>query len=199
MWPILACSVVALAAVLERAVVFLRSAERPERVVERLTDATPVRGPVSAVAVAYYSAREEPQAVLEERVHRSGSEAAARLHRRLGLLSAIAHLTPLMGLFGTVLGMIGVFQALEASGGRAEVNALAGGIWVALLTTAFGIGVAIPTMAAHHLFDGIAERRVAVMYRVLGALNERFGRTVQVEAGSSAEGEEQRYETVHTA
>lgn len=69
-------------------------------------------------------------------------------------LEAIATIAPLLGLFGTVLGMIAAFQALETSGARADPAALAGGIWEALLTTAAGMAVAIPTAAALTWFEG---------------------------------------------
>jgi len=59
-------------------------------------------------------------------------------------LEAIAQVSPLLGLFGTVLGMIDAFQALQSSGTSVDPSVLAGGIWVALLTTAVGLGVAIP-------------------------------------------------------
>ncbi|WFE91007.1 MotA/TolQ/ExbB proton channel family protein [Roseibium porphyridii] len=59
-------------------------------------------------------------------------------------LEAIAQIAPLIGLFGTVLGMIDAFQALQAAGNNVDPSALAGGIWVALMTTAAGLGVAMP-------------------------------------------------------
>ncbi len=69
----------------------------------------------------------------------------ARLERGFRLLDSVAQLAPLLGLFGTVLGMISAFQALQAAGAQVDPSVLAGGIWVALLTTAVGLGVAMPT------------------------------------------------------
>lgn len=69
----------------------------------------------------------------------------AQLQSGFRILDSIAQLAPLLGLFGTVLGMISAFQALQASGAAVDPSALAGGIWVALLTTAVGLGVAMPT------------------------------------------------------
>ncbi|HKK97644.1 MAG TPA: MotA/TolQ/ExbB proton channel family protein, partial [Marivita sp.] len=78
------------------------------------------------------------------------AEAEARflqLERGFKLLDTVAQLAPLLGLFGTVLGMISAFQALQAAGAQVDPSILAGGIWVALLTTATGLVVAMPTAA----------------------------------------------------
>lgn len=68
-----------------------------------------------------------------------------RLERGLRFLDTVAQLAPLLGLFGTVLGMISAFQALQTAGTQVDPSILAGGIWVALLTTAVGLVVAMPT------------------------------------------------------
>ena len=69
----------------------------------------------------------------------------ARLESGFRFLDSVAQLAPLLGLFGTVLGMISAFQALQEAGAQVDPSALAGGIWVALLTTAVGLAVAMPT------------------------------------------------------
>ncbi|WP_298864160.1 MotA/TolQ/ExbB proton channel family protein [uncultured Sulfitobacter sp.] len=69
----------------------------------------------------------------------------AQLETGFRLLDSVAQLAPLLGLFGTVLGMIEAFQALQAAGSQVDPSILAGGIWVALLTTAVGLVVAMPT------------------------------------------------------
>lgn len=69
----------------------------------------------------------------------------AKLERGFRLLDSVAQLAPLLGLFGTVLGMIEAFQSLQAAGSQVDPSILAGGIWVALLTTAVGLVVAMPT------------------------------------------------------
>ncbi len=76
----------------------------------------------------------------------------------LRALDLIATIAPLVGLLGTVLGMIDAFQALQESGARADPSALAGGIWEALLTTAAGMAVAIPASMALSWFDSINDR-----------------------------------------
>ena len=84
------------------------------------------------------------------------AEAEARflqLERGFKLLDTVAQLAPLLGLFGTVLGMISAFQALQAAGAQVDPSILAGGIWVALLTTATGLVVAMPTAAVLTWFE----------------------------------------------
>ena len=77
----------------------------------------------------------------------------ARLETGFRLLDSVAQLAPLLGLFGTVLGMISAFQALQDAGAQVDPSILAGGIWVALLTTAVGLAVAMPTSVALSWFE----------------------------------------------
>ncbi len=90
---------------------------------------------------------------VRERVEQAASEAVASARAYLRGLEAIAQAAPLLGLLGTVIGMIEAFKVLEASGGDVDPAGLAGGIWVALLTTAVGLGVAIPISFVLHWFD----------------------------------------------
>ncbi|WP_425101307.1 MotA/TolQ/ExbB proton channel family protein [Tropicibacter sp. S64] len=82
-----------------------------------------------------------------ERLEAEAELRFATLERGFRLLDSVAQLAPLLGLFGTVLGMISAFQALQAAGSQVDPSILAGGIWVALLTTAVGLAVAMPTTA----------------------------------------------------
>ncbi len=118
-----------------------------------------LRGPV-AVTLAQAMALSER---LPEGAAREDATRIARLHlaeARSGLrgLEVIATIAPLLGLLGTVLGMIAAFQALQSSGAGADPAVLAGGIWEALLTTAAGMAVAIPASVALSLFEGRADR-----------------------------------------
>jgi len=88
-----------------------------------------------------------PEATVREEVLRYGSDALFQLRRGLRPLEVIGSLAPLLGLLGTVLGMIRAFQQLEASGNQVNPAILSGGIWEALLTTAVGLCVAIPVVA----------------------------------------------------
>jgi biopolymer transport protein ExbB len=86
-----------------------------------------------------------PTPELSARVDAEAEDRFARLERGLGALDMVAQLAPLMGLFGTVIGMIEAFQKLQSAGSSVDPSLLAGGIWVALLTTAAGLAVAMPT------------------------------------------------------
>ncbi len=97
-------------------------------------------------------------AALRDEVLRAARAAIADLASHLRVLEVIASLAPLLGLFGTVLGMIEAFQAMESAGSAVNPAVLSGGIWKALLTTAAGLAVAIPFVLAHGWF----ERRVEV-------------------------------------
>jgi len=85
----------------------------------------------------------------------------AAMQSGLRLLDSIAQIAPLLGLFGTVLGMIEAFRALQEAGAAVDPSLLAGGIWVALLTTAAGLAVAMPTALALSYFDTRADRERA--------------------------------------
>jgi biopolymer transport protein ExbB len=87
----------------------------------------------------------------------------AELRSGLRPLDLIVTIAPLLGLLGTVLGMIAAFQALQEAGAQADPATLAGGIWQALLTTAMGMAVAIPASMALTWFDSIADRLQAEM------------------------------------
>lgn len=76
-------------------------------------------------------------------------------------LAVIAQMSPLLGLLGTVLGMIKVFVQIEGAGSQVNPAMLAGGIWEALITTAFGLAIAIPTSVAYSYFEGEIDRRSA--------------------------------------
>jgi len=88
-----------------------------------------------------------PEAQVREEVLRYGSDALFQLRRGFRPLEVIGSLAPLLGLLGTVLGMIEAFQQLEAAGNQVNPAILSGGIWEALLTTAVGLCVAIPVVA----------------------------------------------------
>lgn len=92
-------------------------------------------------------------------------------------IEAVVQVAPLLGLFGTVIGMIDAFRTLQSAGAEADPSVLAGGIWVALLTTAVGLAIAIPAALILYWFEGIAEReqnrlRSAVTSLLTGQITE---------------------------
>ena len=105
---------------------------------------------------------EIPEDLLKEELQRVASLRINQLRSYLRPLEVIASLSPLLGLFGTVLGMILAFQQMELAGSQIDPSVLSGGIWQALLTTAVGLGVAIPAVVAHNWLERKTER-VAVL------------------------------------
>ncbi|ACV68207.1 MotA/TolQ/ExbB proton channel family protein [Desulfohalobium retbaense] len=94
----------------------------------------------------------------EQAASRTGEALLFHLGRRLPVLSAGAAAAPLMGLLGTVLGMINVFSRVSSAPGGVDIALLADGIWQALLTTAAGLGVAIPSLLAYHFLIRLQDK-----------------------------------------
>jgi biopolymer transport protein ExbB len=122
--------------------------------------------PLGQVVAAAIRTRGDP--AMSDAQAREETERVARAHlanARSGLriLDLTVTVAPLLGLLGTVLGMIDAFQALQTAGSAADASALAGGIWEALLTTAAGMAVAIPASVALTWFDSVIERLQARM------------------------------------
>ena len=107
---------------------------------------------------------------LEAELTRRGNEELAEMNGMIRLLELIAMISPLLGLLGTVLGMIQSFQQLELAEGAANASVLAGGIWQALLTTAAGLLVAIPAAVGAGLLSARIERAAQTMESAVGAL-----------------------------
>lgn len=95
---------------------------------------------------------------LDQRLDAEAGLALAGLERGFRLLDTVAQLAPLLGLFGTVLGMIEAFRSLQAAGSSVDPSLLAGGIWVALVTTAVGLAVAMPTSMVLSWFESRTAR-----------------------------------------
>jgi len=99
-----------------------------------------------------------PESEVREEVARDGAARVEALHAHLRVIEVIAGLAPLLGLFGTVLGMIEAFKRMEAAGSQVNPAVLSGGIWEALLTTAVGLAVAIPMVAVLNWLERTTER-----------------------------------------
>jgi biopolymer transport protein ExbB len=97
-----------------------------------------------ALAVSLRTRGGLDRATIEEEVNRFATQRLHQLQGGFRLLDAISQLAPLLGLFGTVIGMIDAFQQMQGAGSNIDPSLLAGGIWVALLTTAAGLAVAMP-------------------------------------------------------
>lgn len=107
---------------------------------------------------------------LESELVRRGNEELTAMNNLIRVLELIAMISPLLGLLGTVLGMIQSFQELEMAEGAANASVLAGGIWQALLTTAVGLLVAIPAAVGASLLSGRIESSAQMIESAVGEL-----------------------------
>lgn len=113
-----------------------------------------------------------------ERLEAEAEARFARLESGFRLLDSVAQLAPLLGLFGTVLGMISAFQALQEAGAQVDPSILAGGIWVALLTTAVGLAVAMPTAVVLSWLEARMDRERVFVQKALRTILAPEGRAV---------------------
>jgi biopolymer transport protein ExbB len=168
MYPILFLSILALAIILERSFYLYRLARTPRvdlTMIVRAVNAGECdsalslvsgnRSPVAVVLTALILNLSEgkKRAELIEIASAVGSQAVDNIEGRIKILPLVVQLAPLLGLLGTVTGMIQAFQVIEHIGGKVNAMALAGGIWEAMLTTAFGLSVAIPTAFCHFVLE----------------------------------------------
>lgn len=170
-----------------------------------------IKGPVARIMRVTFECvanRDMSQKSKEAEITRVGAGDIRYLESHLRGLEMTATVAPLMGLLGTVIGMISSFSRLSISGSRVDPTMLAGGIWEALLTTAGGLAVAIPALAAHYILDGIIEKVRATMKDVsvqILALEDEFRRNERlfaieeakrIEAERRAREEEQRKQVI---
>lgn len=107
---------------------------------------------------------------VREDVERVALKELAGLRSLMKAIEAVVQVAPLLGLFGTVLGMIDAFRALQSAGAEADPAVLAGGIWVALMTTAVGLAIAIPAALVLYWLEGIIERERLEMEQAMTSL-----------------------------
>ncbi len=175
MWPILLCSVVSLAIVSERLWSLQQNKIAPKNLVATVwqwqktgdLDARKIQNmrrqsPLGSVLAAGLLNRHHDREVMKESIEEVGRHVAHEMGRSLNTLGTIASITPLLGLLGTVIGMIKVF-AVITSYGVGDPSVLAEGISEALLTTAAGLSVAIPTLMFHRYFQGKVDNLIVTM------------------------------------
>src|SRR6202453_2013873 len=128
----------------------IRTVLKRDNVVEAVSicDATP--GPVARLVKAAILNRDKGRERVRESLEEAGLAEVPRLEEKLNLLATIAQIAPLLGLLGTVLGMIHIFGKMEHEGLNASIQMLSGGVWEALICTAAGLGVAIPAHAGYN-------------------------------------------------
>ena len=163
---IILCSIIAFAVFLER-MWYLRSAKidtrkfmqdisnkvKSNKVMEALDMCNTTKGPIARILKSGIMKYDKPRLDMKEAIEDAGVHEVPLLEKNLGVLATIAHIAPLLGLLGTVTGMVEAFQVIEEKAmGMSPVNPgdLAGGIWEALITTVGGLSVAIPCYVAYN-------------------------------------------------
>lgn len=175
MVPIIACSIVALGIIIERLWSLQKRRVIPRHLVAQVwhwekndqLDLERVRGirnssALGRILAAGLAARDRERDVMKESIEETGRHVVHELERYLNSLGTIAAVAPLLGLLGTVIGMIQVFTDLTLHG-TGDVGRLAGGISQALLTTAAGLSVAIPSLMFYRYFRGRVDELVVTM------------------------------------
>jgi len=166
MYPIILCSIMAFAVILERlyylrkikidTVAFMSKIEgalKYNKVAEAVKICEDTAGPVARIIKAGILKYDRPRQEIREAIEDAGHQEVPKLEKHIKILATIAHISPLFGLLGTVTGMVKAFQVIQikaAALNPVSAGDLAGGIWTALLTTAAGLIVAIPAIAAYH-------------------------------------------------
>jgi biopolymer transport protein ExbB len=189
MWPIVMCSVLAVAIVCERFWTLQSSRVIPrdlsqkvwnwietDQLNDKLIAALELNSPLGQLLANGLKNRNKPRNMMVERLEDGGRHVVHELERYLNTLGTIAAIAPLLGLLGTVAGIIHAFNAITANG-LGDPRTLSGGIGEALITTAAGLTVAIPSLIAYRFLRGKVERLVVQMekeaMRMVDALDQR--------------------------
>ncbi|OIO38627.1 MAG: hypothetical protein AUJ71_02575 [Candidatus Omnitrophica bacterium CG1_02_49_16] len=193
MWPILICSVLAFGILIERLMSLRREqidtqsfmeqiskSIKRNKVMEALDLCDKTQGPIANILKAGILKHDRPRSEVREAIEDAAIHEVPRLEKNLPVLATLTHIAPLLGLLGTVTGMVNAFQVIENKASAMNpVNPgdLAGGIWEALLTMVFGLCVAIPATVAYNYLTSRVDGFVLDMERsatdLLNILGER--------------------------
>jgi biopolymer transport protein ExbB len=184
-WPLLLCSIIGVAIIFERAWYFyqikLDYGQFTRKFFELLGQNKTKEAflfcrkhpnPIVRIASLYLKSLDHPKR--ETILSREGSLAMEEAERRLRGLASITHIAPLLGLLGTVTGLVSAFVSVQGQTGGVHPEDLAGGIWEALLSTVFGLVIAIPCMAAYHTFESAADKIARRMQTIVAELDEFY-------------------------
>ena len=166
MYPIILCSIIAFAIILERvnylrkvkidAAAFMSNIEgalKHKRIADSVKICEDTKGHIARIVKAGILKYDRPRQEMREAIEDAGHQEVPVLEKHIKILATIAHISPLLGLLGTVTGMIKAFQAIQVKTiafNPVSTGDLAAGIWQALLTTAAGLIVAISSIVAYH-------------------------------------------------
>jgi len=165
MWPILLCSIITIAIVIERYFVLRQASVNVPRfmiqirelmkkgdIVEAINYCSEINSPIANIVRKGLSKYQFGMERIKESIESAGKQEIYKLEKGLSVLATISGVAPLLGFLGTVTGMISAFMRIESLGGNASPSDLAGGIWEALLTTAFGLSVGIIAYLFYNYF-----------------------------------------------
>ena len=196
MAPIILCSIAAVGILLERLWTLQRKRVLPEDLIKKLSsfseggqvtpkiiEALEKNSPLGRVLAAALANRDRGREIMMERVQDTGRHVVHELERFLNTLGTIASISPLLGLLGTVTGIIRAFNAVML-GGMGDPRLLAGGISEALITTAGGLAVAIPSFIAYRYLRGKVERIVIDMEKIAVTFADSLGVPDRAEASA---------------
>lgn len=144
----------------------LRRRNVPEAL--KICEETP--GPVACLMRTAIQHRTESRDVIGRAIAAAALTEIGRLERRFNVLATVAQIAPLLGILGTVLGMIQAYLAIQQKAPLVQISDLSGGIWQALLTTAAGLGLAILSYAAYNLLVTKADTIILDMERATGEI-----------------------------
>lgn len=160
--PIATCSILVLAIFLERCIRFAVNRSRSRQVEQQVAEqagagnldqaletARTSNSPMGRVLEKAIEARNMDDATRETLIINATEQEVRGLSAYLQTLATIGNIAPILGLLGTIIGMIKAFMVIQEMGGKVNAAVLAGGIWEAMLTTALGLSVALPAMLAH--------------------------------------------------
>ncbi len=181
MYLIILCSILAVGIVIERLYHLGRARIDTQKfmdgimevlkrnnIIEAIELCNNIKGPIAHIVKAGILKHDRSRPEIKEAIEEASQLETPRLEKHLGVLATIAHITPLLGLLGAVLGMIRAFQIIQQKAqAMVPVNPgdLAGGIWEALLATVAGLAVAIPTYVAYNYLVSQVENLVYDMER----------------------------------
>ena len=198
MWPIIACSIAAVGILLERLWTLQRKRVLPPELIKKVSDladknqvtpkvieALEKNSPLGRVLAAALANKHRGRQIMMERVEDTGRHVVHELERFLNSLGTIASISPLLGLLGTVSGIIRAFNAVML-GGMGDPSKLAGGISEALVTTAGGLAVAIPSFIAYRYLRGKVERIVIDMEKIAVTFADSLDAPAQAEDSAVA-------------
>ena len=196
-YPLIICSIIAFAVFLERLFYYRRVKSNNFRIFKKvemmIADGEITRaaqelkgekGPVAKMIAAALSHYGQDRQTIEEHIRVAGEHEIHKLEKNLTILEVIASISPLLGLLGTVIGIIDSFNILGATAGIAAPAQLSSGIAAALISTALGLIIAIPTTLVYSYFVSVVQRTTKDMNKwsveLLDLLSKRGERNVQI-------------------